>query len=73
MSIRLIDLLLTGSCARTVCPADLAPDNPQVAAANGLLCAVDVGNLLSEVEAVGGVSVWSCCRHNPESGTLRPQ
>lgn len=73
MSMRLTDLLLADDCARTVCPADLAPDDPQVAAANGLLCAVDVGDLLSEVEAISCISVESYREHNPEGGTLRPR
>lgn len=38
-------------------PGDLAPDHADLGAADLLLCAVDVGNLLAEVEAVVSRSV----------------
>lgn len=56
----IIVLISLGSArAHTVCPSDFAPDDSQVAASNGLLCAVDVGDFLAEVKAGQRVNIPS--------------
>jgi hypothetical protein len=44
-------------CKNTVCPSDLAPDAPDLAASDLLLRSVNVHDLLSEVEAERCVSL----------------
>jgi len=44
-------------CENTVCPPDLAPDAPNLAASDLLLRSVNVHDLLSEVEAGSRVSL----------------
>lgn len=46
--LHILDLLW----ACTVCPPDLAPDAPNLASSDLLLCPVDVDDLLAKVEAV---------------------
>ena len=43
-----------------VCAGDLAPDDSELAASDLLLCAVDVGDLLAQVEicCLGGADAW---------------
>ena len=43
-----------------VCASDLAPDDAELAASNLFLCAVDVCDLLAQVE-VGGLSGVDAC------------
>jgi len=48
---------MTMLCKITVCPPDLAPDAPDLAASDLLLRSVNVHDLLSEVEAGSRVSL----------------
>jgi len=50
-------LSMTMLCKNTVCPPDLAPDAPNLAASDLLLRSVNVHDLLSEVEAGSRVSL----------------